>query len=347
MKFGVKSNIRRDKTLDWEAFWNNIVDFFSTNGMNIIYVVLLLIFGYLLVRLVYFVSKKILSKTKMDRITQSFFTSVIKTILYVLLLIIILQVAGVPITGLIAILSAAGLAIALALKDSLSNIANGLIIISTKPFHSGDYISVGDTEGKVISINILTTRLQTVDNKIIILPNSTVLNGNITNYSTQSTRRLTFTFSIDYRNNIDRAKEIIMNVITSNGKVLLEPSPTVHLDKLNQSSVDLVAKCWCANKEYWNMYYYIMDNVFNELKRNQINIPYNQLDVHLVENEGQPYIRREPLPERVEEPKITTQTTPTLFGFQLCLPHRKKSSKKKSKRKQKLTANAFRNKKSS
>lgn len=332
--------------MDWEAFWNSIVEFFSTNGMNIIYVILALVFGYLFVRVFCFVSKKVLSKTKMDRITQSFLHSVIKCLLYVLLLIIVLQLVGVPITGLIAILSAAGLAIALALKDSLSNIANGLIIISTKPFHSGDYISVGDTEGKVISINILTTRLQTVDNKIVILPNSTVLNGNITNYSTQSTRRLTFTFSIDYSNNIDKAKEIIMNVMTSNGKVLLEPSPTIHLDKLNQSSVDLIAVCWCTNKEYWNMYYYIMDNVFNELKRNQINIPYNQLDVHLVENGGQPYVRREPLPDRVEEPKSITQTTPTLFGFQLCLPHRKTTNKKKSKSKQ-LTTNAFRNKKSS
>lgn len=318
--------------MSWEELWNGIVNFFTVGGLTILKTIGIWIVGYIVIRVVMIVLKKIFSKTKLEKVAQSFFLSIIKFVLYFILLVMVLQQLGVAITGLIAAMSAVGLAIGLALQNSLANVASGIILLINQPFKEGDFVNINGVEGNVKNVKILTTALVTTDNKIVILPNSTVANNSIINYSARRTRRLEFTFNVDYKTDTALVNKIVIDVMKSNGKVQLEPAPFCALKTFGESSIDFFAHCWVASEDYWDVYYYIMDNVFNEFKRNNIEIPFKQIEVRMKDDKVVMPFRQEKLPERTNEKKVEKEQEETLTSFfKRFDPNSKKNKEKREK----------------
>ncbi len=294
--------------MDWNTIWTNIVNFFTTNGLQLLYAILVLIVGLIAIKLINKLVAKLLLKTKLERIAQGFIRSIIKVLLYVVLIFAVLQMFGIPITGLVTVLATAGAAIALSLKDSLSNVACGMIIITNKPFKQNDYIQIDDLEGTVKSIKIMNTELITTDNKTIVIPNSTIMSSEVINYSTQGSRRLEMYFDVAYETDINLAKKVILDVCHSNGNIILTPEPTVNLKYFKDSGMSLFLTCW-TKAPYWDVYFYIMEHVYNEFKRNGISLSYSSIEVRMRNDDVVLPYDKAPLPKRVEpkpEPKVET-----------------------------------------
>lgn len=323
--------------MDWKAIWNSIVTFFKTNAWNILWFFVILVVGLILIKIVMNLVKKVFSKTKIEKMAQQFICTVLKFVLYLALILILLAQVGVEITGILTACSAVILAIGMALQNSISNVANGIIIISNKMFKKGDYIITGSVEGKVEDINFLFTTLITNDNKKITLPNSNILNGEVTNLGACPTRRVDFLFSVAYETDVELVKKIVTDVMKSDGRVFLDPAPFCRLKILGASSIDFAANCWCDNEDYWDVYYYVIENVYNEFKRNNVSIPYNQLEIRERKDEVKMPVTEAPLPERVEkvrpveEDKFDLENDNLVSYLQEKHKHKKKKAKKEEK----------------
>jgi small conductance mechanosensitive channel len=237
----------------------------------------------------------------MEKIAVGFVCGLVKILLYLILVLILLSIIGVEITGILTALSALLLAVGLALQNIISNAANGIIIVSSKMFKKGDYIVVDGKEGSISEINFLYTTLITPDNKKITIPNSTIVNNPVIDYDSNSTRRVDIKFSVAYESDVEQVKKIMQDCMRSNGKILLNPEPFCRLNALNDSSIEFVIKCWCDKEDYWSVYFDLTENVFNELKRNKISIPYPQIEMRERKEEVKLPVVEQPLPERVEK----------------------------------------------
>ena len=292
--------------MDWEQIWNSIVNFFSNNVWNIISFLLVFFFGLLAVKILINILRRIFAKTKMEKIAQNFVMGFIKLSLYLIWVLVLLNMIGIQVTGIITALSALLLSVGMALESNIANVANGIVIISTHLFKKGDYISVNGVEGSVADINFLFVTILTVDNKKITLPNSSIVNNSLVNYGANKTRRVDFTFSVAYESDVEQVKQIILDVMKSDGRVLLEPNaPFCRLKTLNASSLDFFANCWCDAEDYWSVYYYVVENVYNEFKRNNVSVPFNQLEVRSRTDKVVMPVVGDKLPERVE--KVRTE----------------------------------------
>lgn len=287
--------------MDWQAIWNSIVNFFKSNAWNILWFFVILVVGIIVIKIVLRLVKKLFSKTKIEKMAQQFVITILKFVLYLALVLLLLSQIGIEISGILTACSAVILAVGMALQNSISNVANGIIIISNKMFKKGDYIITGGVEGQVTDINFLFTTLITTDNKKITLPNSNILNGEVTNLGAYATRRVDFMFSVAYETDVELVKRIVTDVMKSDGRVLLDPAPFCRLKVLGASSIDFAANCWCDNSDYWDVYYYVIENVYNEFKRNNVSIPYNQLEIRERKDNVVMPVTTAPLQERVEK----------------------------------------------
>lgn len=303
--------------MDFNNIKESLLTLLTDGGFTLLKVFGIIILGTLIIKIILRVIKSYFKRSRIEKITQSFISSIIKFSLYIILILIIIQSLGIPITGFIAILSAAGLAIGLALQGSLSNLANGIIIISTKPFKKGDFVSIAGVDGTVHSIRMFTTTLVTPDGKTATLPNTTVVTNSTINYTAKGSRRVEFTIDVARECDIILAKKIVLEVIHSNGMVYLDPAPFCSLRTFKESSVAIFANCWCDSGDYWKVYYYVMDNVYNEFKKNKISIPYNQLEVRLREDEIVFPITKEPLPARIEKQRIEKKPDSSLENIHI------------------------------
>lgn len=290
--------------MDWGAIWESIKNFFTNNVWSIVLFFAVLFGGLILVKIIMKMLKSILNKTKMEKIAQHFLLTILKFCLYLVLILALLSIVGIEIGGIITALSAMLLAVGMALQNNIANLANGIILVSTHMFKKGDMINVDGVEGMVAEINFLFTTLITLDNKKITIPNSSIVNGVVTNAGANSKRRVDFTFSVAYETDVELVKKVVVDVMKSCDKVNLDNEPFCRLKTLNSSSIDFFANCWCETADYWDVYYYVMENVYNEFKRNNISVPYNQLEVrNRTDNVVMPY-NKQPLPvRRVEEKK--------------------------------------------
>lgn len=287
--------------MDWGAIWQDIKYFFTGNGWAILGFFVTLIVGFIIVKLLIKLCRKLLAKTKLERIAQKFILSIVKVALYLIWILILLSELGISITGIVAALSAAVLAVGLALQDSLANLANGIIIVSGKFFKEGDYIYVDGVEGTVKNINLLSTTILTSDNKTITLPNSHIVNNPMTNFNREKTRRVDLEFDVAYDTDVEKAKSVINEVVQSDGRIYLEPKPFMGLKSLNENSIKIVLNVWVDNEDYWDVYYYLIENIFNQLKKNNISIPFNQLEVRLRNDDAKMPFDPTPLPVRIEK----------------------------------------------
>ena len=274
-------------------FFNSVGDWFINNWQPIVTTLAIIIFGLIIVKIVLAIVRRQLQKTKLEKTVQTFICSILKFVLYLILIFSIISSLGISVTGLTVVISAISLAISLALQDSLKNLVNGFIIISTSLLKQGDWVNVAGVEGSVQDVRMLFTVLVTGDNKKITIPNSTILTSEIINYNTLKNRRLDLTFDVAYNSDVDLVKKVVNEVIDSCEMIYKDPAPTVVLANLGASSITFNVRVWCSGDDYWNTKWYMLDNVFNEFKRNNISIPFNQLEVALVEPNQPQYVREQ------------------------------------------------------
>jgi small conductance mechanosensitive channel len=276
----------------------------------------------------------------MEKIAQQFITAIIKFILYLILVLALLSIIGIQISGIITALSALILAVGMALESNIANLANGIVIVATHMFKKGDFISVDGKDGSIVDINFLFTTIMTPDNKKVTIPNSTIVNNSVVNAGANKTRRVDFTFSVAYETDVELVKKIVIEVMTSDGRVIVneEHTPFCRLKTLGSSSIDFFANCWCDKEDYWDVYYYVVENVYNEFKRNGISIPYSQLEVrNRTDNVVMPVIEAK-LQDRVEkerkeEENFDLETADLTQIFKAAKTNKKESKKAKKEEK--------------
>lgn len=228
--------------------------------------------------------KAALASTK-DEMLQSF----VKSISYFLLLLIVVIAAlsqlGINTSSLVALIGAAGLAIGLSLQNSLQNFAAGVMLLIFKPFRKGDLIETGGQTGTVEEMGLLVLELRTGDNKTVLIPNGKVFSDSIVNYSANELRRIDFTFDVSYESNLKESKDIITRILAENSLVLKEPQAVVAVGALAASSVQLIVRPWVKTGDYWAAYWGITESVKTEFDKAGIEIPYNQMSLHIAENQ--------------------------------------------------------------
>ena len=265
--------------MNWNQIWDSIKNFFTNNFWNIVMFFSVLLIGLIVLKILLNMIRRVMAKTKMEKVTQSFLYTIIKFCFYLVFALILLSMLGVSLSGIVTAISASVLAIGLALQNIITNLANGIVIVTTHLFKKGDFVEVNGVSGSVDNINFLFCTIITTDNKKITIPNSAIINNPVTNYGANPTRRVDFTFGVAYESDVEQVKKIILDVMNSNGKVRLDKAPFCRLKTLNSSSIDFFANCWVDSEDYWDVYYYVIENVYNEFKRNNISIPYNQLEI--------------------------------------------------------------------
>ena len=226
--------------------------------------------------------KKILELRGVDVTLRPFLISVSSISLKLLLIISVISYLGIPMTSFVALLGAAGLAIGMAFSGTLQNFAGGIILLVLKPFKVGDFIEAQGFAGTVKEIQIFNTFMLTPDNKAVIIPNGGLATGALINYSKMEQRRVDLKFSISYSDSMEQAKEIIRGVIARHDKVLSEPEPLVVVMTLADNSVDIVCRIWVNTPDYWDVYFFMIENVKNEFDKNNITIPFPQRELHVV-----------------------------------------------------------------
>ncbi|MBE6702908.1 MAG: mechanosensitive ion channel [Ruminococcaceae bacterium] len=263
--------------------WNTMKDTVMNNWHNVLKFVLILIVGMIAVSVLVKVIRKILNKTKLKGAGANFLTSLCKVALVVIYLIILLSALGVDTTSIIAIFTTLTLAISLAVQDTISNLASGIMIIVNKPFDEGDFVDIGGSVGTVESISISSTKLKTGDNKVVVIPNKNVTSTSVTNYSIKETRRLDLTFSVAYGSDVEKVKEIILGVIAKHDNILHDPAPMVRLTEHGASSLDFVTRVWVKQADYWPVNFDLKEEVLAAFDEAGISVPFPQLDVHMVQ----------------------------------------------------------------
>lgn len=265
-------------------FFSNLLDSILHALPTLIFAILILIVGLIACKFALWLISKGLDKSKVDLTAAKFIKQCIKIVLYVILLIVVLSMLGIPTTSVITVVGTAGVAIGLALQDSLSNVAGGFILMITKPFKIGDYIIVNGVEGVVAQISIIHTRLDSVSNQAIFIPNGQAVNATVVNNSTNDTRRVDLTFSISYEDDYEKARDILLEVLQSNPKVLKSPEPTVRMIEHGASAVVIATRPWCKTDDYWDVYFATTEAVRAAFIENNISIPFDQLDVHVIKD---------------------------------------------------------------
>lgn len=267
--------------INFEEIMNYLVELATSAGLKLLAAIVLVIVG---LKGIKWLRKWIRTSEKLNKIDnslRSFMISFSSVVLYIILFITVAVILGIPTTSFITMLASCGVAIGLALQGSLSNFAGGIMILLFKPFKVGDYIDAAGESGTVTEISVVYTELLTVDNKRIIIPNGTITNSVIENYSAENIRRVDFTFNTAYDSDIDKVKKIITEILESHPKALKNPECFVRLSAHNDSALTYTARVWCKTDDYWDVNFDVIESVKKAFDENGIQIPYNQLDVHI------------------------------------------------------------------
>lgn len=267
-----------------ENYIGRIIEWITTEGVKIPIAIVVMYIGWKIINIVIDKSVKICIKRNMDSTLRTFLESIADISLKGILIVsIIINVWDSTTASLTALVASAGLAIGLALQGSLSNLAGGVIILFFRPFRVGDFIEIQNYSGKVESIKIFYTHLLTVDNKAITIPNGSLANGSIINYSLKEERRVDLIFQVAYESDILKVQDVLLEVAMSNDAVYKDEDkkPFIGIIKHNSSSIDFAVRLWCSKDEYWNIYYYMLREVKLSFDRENIEIPYSKLDVNM------------------------------------------------------------------
>ena len=249
--------------------------------------VLILVICLIVAKIVNKVAGRALDKSKMEGALRSFIKAAIRVALWILTAIIVADSLGIPSASLVAVLSVAGLALSLSLQNTLANLFAGLTILATHPFATGDYVEVGTIAGSVRAVGLFHTQVATVDNKLIYVPNSDVTAAKIINYSHEELRRVDMLFDASYDNGTEQVKAALYEAISGDPRILVDPAPQIALLSFKASSVEYALRVWVAGKDYWNVYFDLNEAVRESFARNNIQMTYDHLNVHLVREPDQ------------------------------------------------------------
>jgi small conductance mechanosensitive channel len=262
-----------------QEFFNNLITYGTDLGLKILACIVVLIVGRIVIKW----SKKLMTKSRFAKKTDPTVVTVlshfVSAALYVLLVVIVIGILGIPTASIVAVIASAGVAIGLALQGALSNIAGGIMILILRPFKVGNFVDIGGFSGTVTDIGIFYTVLTTGDNKVVTIPNGNVMSGNVINYSTKETRRVDFVFGVAYGTDVDRVVELLLEEANKHELVLKDPAPFARLSAQNASSLDFTMRVWAENANYWKVHFDLMESITKRFTAEGIEIPFNQLDV--------------------------------------------------------------------
>ncbi|MBU0468135.1 MAG: mechanosensitive ion channel [Candidatus Omnitrophica bacterium] len=262
---------------------DKIYEFAITYGISLMAAILIFIIGKWVARVVSRFVEKLMAKSKVEKTLASFVSHIVYFGLMVVVVIAALNKLGIQTASFIAIIGAAGLAIGLALQGSLSNFAAGVLLIIFKPFKVGDFIQAGGVMGTVDEVQIFNTVLNAPDNRRVIVPNAQVTGSSITNFSAIKNRRIDLVFGISYGDSMKKAKEILLEVVKSDSRILKDPAPVIAVSELGDSSVNLVCRPWVLPGDYWAVYFDVLEKGKEALENGGITIPFPQRDIHVYE----------------------------------------------------------------
>ena len=264
-----------------EKLVEKLIDLGVDSGTKLLISIVVLLIGIKLINLIIKEFKKEHKLAHIDPSVKTFLVSFLNVGLKIILFVTVLGILGVPMTSIIAIIGSAGVAIGLALQGGLSNLAGGIMLLIFKPFKVGDFIETNGRSGTVKSITLFYTTINTLENIVVQLPNGTLANSAITNYSAMKKRMVNETISVSYDSDIEKVKKVINKTILDLENSLKEEPILVRLKAHNSSSIDFVVRFWIDNKLYWDTYFEFMEKVKINLTKNKIEIPYPQMDVHI------------------------------------------------------------------
>ncbi len=267
----------------WENFLNKVIEWCQTSGLRLLIGLIVLFILFKVINCIAKrVKKRMLAKHRDETITNVVY-EVVRKVSKIILFIIFLSYIGFDTAGIGSIIASCAVAIGLALQGSLANIAGWFIIIFMRPFKFGDYINCQGVEGTVEDIKLFYTYLRTPDNKVIMVPNGALANGNIINYSVKKTRRVDHVFQISYADDVMKAMSLINEVIMKHEEILKDPEPFVKMSNCSSSSIDITSRVWVKQEDYWDTYFALIKEVKDIFDQNNITVPYNQMDVHIMQ----------------------------------------------------------------
>jgi len=268
-----------------DQFVKNGIDFVSTYGGKIILAVIVWIVGYFVIKLLSKAASKAIDKMTLDTTIKSVAKKVVKILLYVILIISVIEILGVSMSSVVAILASCGLAVGLALQGALSNLAGGLMILIFKPFKIGDFIDASGAVGVVQDISIFYTSVTTIDNKKIFVPNGDLMSGSITNFTAEETRRVDLDFKITNDTDAEEVKRVLLGAASGTPGVLSEPAPFARLTAVDDDTYIFTVRAWCATGKYWDVYFDLIESCSKALSDNGIDDPEERIAVRIVKGE--------------------------------------------------------------
>ena len=262
------------------------IEITSNFGLKLLTALIVVIVGKQLVKILLKVVKVALEKANTEETVRIFIANLLNTVFTVIIFVAAINQLGVETTSIIALLGAAGLAIGLALQGSLANFAAGILIVIFRPYKVGDYIEAGTNVGTVKDIQIFSTVLRTPDNKTIVVPNGSIMDGSITNYSEQPTRRIDIIASCSYEDDLDKVKQVLKTILDSEERILTEPKPQIAVSELAESSVNFIVRPWVNSSDYLPVMYSLLEQIKKTFDQEGISIPYPQSDIHIHEKKA-------------------------------------------------------------
>ena len=265
-----------------------VTGFFSDLNLQKIITIILLFVGCMVaMKIILKVTDRAFRKLEVEKSLHTFLHAALRVILWLITVCIVLDYVGVPMTSLVAVLGVIGLAVSLAIQGTLSNLAGGIQVLVSKPFKAGDFVEAGGVSGTVKEVGLAYTKLNTIDNKVISVPNGQISSEKIINYTTAEQRRVDLKFDASYDAPAEQVLAAIKGVISAHPKALFTPKPFVRVSAYKDSSIEYSILVWCATADYWDLYYDLLEQVKKAFDERGIEIPYNHLNVHLIPPEKQ------------------------------------------------------------
>lgn len=280
-KANIAQTIDKVMNTDYRQFFSDLLGDMVWIALKLVVALAIYFIGRWIVRRLLALLDLAFEKRKVDISLRSFLRHTIKIIFTVILILIVVQTLGVNVTSIIALFSAATLAIGMAWSGTAQNFAGGIMILLMKPYRVGDFISAQGQSGTVRDIKLFSTVITTPDNQTIYVPNNSIATAIVDNYSTADLRRVDWTVSISYGDSIEAARKALLDILAADGRVLADPAPVVWVAALADSSVNLSVRAWVRNADYWNVFFENNERFYNQLPQHGINFPFPQMDVHM------------------------------------------------------------------
>jgi small conductance mechanosensitive channel len=272
--------------MDMSSILNKVWELVTIYGIKVLAAIAIFILGRWVAKALSNLIRRMMRKGALDQTVRRFVANMVYIVLMIFVVLAALSQLGIQTTSFIAILGAAGLAVGLALQGSLANFASGFLMIIFRPIRVGDFIEGAGTAGTVEEIAIFTTTLVTPDNKTVIVPNGALTGDNIVNWTLKGTRRVDLVMGIGYDDDIDKARQIMQDVMANDDRILKDPAPQIAVVELADSSVNFVVRPWAKASDYWGVYMTTTENIKKAFDANGISIPYPQRDVHVFEHKA-------------------------------------------------------------